>query len=104
MPDAAIGVENLVKRYKRATAVDGISFVVARGVCLALLGSNGSGKTTTLAMLLGARRAVPPRISTHPSHRRRRARPALSGGRYRRISPFAFEIARRRGSLLQSGE
>ena len=50
---AAVEVENLVKRYKRATAVDGISFAVARGACVALLGSNGAGKTTTLAMLLG---------------------------------------------------
>src|SRR5579875_253607 len=53
MPDVAIAVENLVKRFKRATAVDGVSFVVARGACAALLGSNGAGKTTTLAMLLG---------------------------------------------------
>ncbi len=50
---AAIEVDNLVKRYKRTIAVDGISFVVARGACVALLGSNGAGKTTTLAMLLG---------------------------------------------------
>ncbi|MDE2167473.1 MAG: ABC transporter ATP-binding protein [Alphaproteobacteria bacterium] len=54
MPDApAVEVDSLVKRYKRATAVDGVSFTVARGACVALLGSNGAGKTTTLAMLLG---------------------------------------------------
>ncbi|MDE2227692.1 MAG: ABC transporter ATP-binding protein [Alphaproteobacteria bacterium] len=55
MPDpaAAIEVENLVKRFKRTTAVDGIAFAVARGACVALLGTNGAGKTTTLAMLLG---------------------------------------------------
>ena len=48
-----IVVENLVKRYGRTLAVDGISFAVERGVTTALLGGNGAGKTTTLAILLG---------------------------------------------------
>jgi ABC-2 type transport system ATP-binding protein len=48
-----IAVENLVKRYKKAerNAVDGISFAVAPGALFALLGPNGSGKTTTISML-----------------------------------------------------
>ncbi|GHO59824.1 ABC transporter ATP-binding protein [Ktedonobacter robiniae] len=48
-----ISVENLVKRYKKATknAVDQISFSVAPGTLFALLGPNGSGKTTTISML-----------------------------------------------------
>lgn len=48
-----ITVENLVKRYKKAekNAVDGISFAVAPGTLFALLGPNGSGKTTTISML-----------------------------------------------------
>lgn len=48
-----ITVENLVKRYKKAerNAVDGISFSVAPGALFALLGPNGSGKTTTISML-----------------------------------------------------
>jgi ABC-2 type transport system ATP-binding protein len=49
----AVKVENLVKRYPTAVAVDGISFVVQRGVTTALLGGNGAGKTTTLSILLG---------------------------------------------------
>src|SRR5256886_1758685 len=53
MPEPVILVENLVKRYDRTTAVDGISFAVERGVTAALLGGNGAGKTTTLAILLG---------------------------------------------------
>jgi ABC-2 type transport system ATP-binding protein len=53
MPAPAIEVANLVKRYPRATAVDGITFTVRRGVTAGLLGSNGAGKTTTLAILLG---------------------------------------------------
>src|SRR5271167_4145716 len=50
---SAITVENLVKRYPTATAVDGIRFTVMRGTTAALLGGNGAGKTTTLAILLG---------------------------------------------------
>ncbi len=48
-----ITVEKLVKRYKKAekNAVDGISFAVAPGTLFALLGPNGSGKTTTISML-----------------------------------------------------
>src|ERR1700752_5070060 len=53
MPAPAIEVKDLVKRYPTATAVDGISFIVARGVITALLGGNGAGKTTTLSILLG---------------------------------------------------
>ncbi|HEY2541162.1 MAG TPA: ATP-binding cassette domain-containing protein, partial [Stellaceae bacterium] len=53
MPALAIEVKDLVKRYPTATAVDGVSFTVARGVITALLGGNGAGKTTTLSILLG---------------------------------------------------
>src|SRR6201987_521742 len=49
----AVKVDNLVKRYPTAVAVDGISFSVAQGVTTALLGGNGAGKTTTLSILLG---------------------------------------------------
>src|ERR1700758_2799519 len=53
MLEAAVKVENLVKQYPTAIAVDGISFTVARGVTAALLGGNGAGKTTPLSILLG---------------------------------------------------
>jgi ABC-2 type transport system ATP-binding protein len=49
----AVKVDNLVKCYPTAIAVDGISFTVARGTTAALLGGNGAGKTTTLSILLG---------------------------------------------------
>jgi len=53
MLEPAVKVENLVKHYPTAVAVDGISFTVRRGVTAALLGGNGAGKTTTLSILLG---------------------------------------------------
>src|SRR5437762_8660440 len=53
MAAPAVKVDNLVKRYPTAVAVDGISFSVSRGVTTALLGGNGAGKTTTLSILLG---------------------------------------------------
>jgi ABC-2 type transport system ATP-binding protein len=53
IPDAAIDVAHLVKVYKRATAVDDISFKVARSSVTALLGGNGAGKTTTIGMIMG---------------------------------------------------
>jgi ABC-2 type transport system ATP-binding protein len=49
----AIAIDNLVKRYKSVTAVDGISFCLAPGSITGLLGGNGAGKTTTIAMIMG---------------------------------------------------
>ena len=51
--NAAIETNNLVKRYGRVTAVDGLSLRVARGEIYAFLGLNGAGKTTTIRLLLG---------------------------------------------------
>ena len=48
---AVIEVENVTKRYKKFTAVDGISFSVKAGEVFAFLGPNGAGKTTTVKML-----------------------------------------------------
>ncbi len=49
----AIQVENLTKRYAHTLAVDDISFTLAPGQTLGLLGGNGAGKTTTISLLLG---------------------------------------------------
>lgn len=48
-----IQVRDLVKRFGSVTAVDGVSFGVAAGSTVALLGGNGAGKTTTISILLG---------------------------------------------------
>lgn len=45
--------EQLVKRFGKFTALDGLSFKVARGESLGLLGVNGAGKTTAMNLLLG---------------------------------------------------
>ena len=52
-PFPAVLAENLTKRYGNVLAVDRLSFSVAPGTTLALLGGNGAGKTTTISMLLG---------------------------------------------------
>ncbi|MBM3812123.1 MAG: ABC transporter ATP-binding protein [Acidimicrobiia bacterium] len=46
-------VANLVKRYNRIPAVDGVSFTVRPGEILGYLGPNGAGKSTTVKMLIG---------------------------------------------------
>ncbi len=45
-------VQNLVKKFDKVTAVDGLSFSINEGQFVALLGPNGAGKTTTIQMLL----------------------------------------------------
>jgi ABC-2 type transport system ATP-binding protein len=49
----AIVAKGLVKRFGDFIAVNGVSFVGRRGEIFGLLGPNGSGKTTTIRMLLG---------------------------------------------------
>ncbi|MBE0476450.1 MAG: ATP-binding cassette domain-containing protein [Coriobacteriia bacterium] len=46
-----IRVEDLVKRYNGLTAVERVSFEVARGEVFGFLGPNGAGKTTTINVL-----------------------------------------------------
>src|SRR6476661_3345526 len=55
--DAIVEAQNLVKRYGRLTAVDGVSFTIRRGEIFGLLGPNGAGKSTTLDILEGIRAA-----------------------------------------------
>jgi len=48
-----IYVENLTRRFGDFTAVDHVNFEVNEGEVVGYLGPNGSGKTTTIRMLLG---------------------------------------------------
>jgi len=48
---AVVEAQDLVKRFGRVVAVDGLSFQVREGECYGFLGPNGAGKTTTLRMI-----------------------------------------------------
>ena len=52
-PAPAVWCSGLRKRYRRQTAVDGVSFTVGRGEVVGLLGPNGAGKTSVIKILLG---------------------------------------------------
>jgi ABC-2 type transport system ATP-binding protein len=49
----AIVAQDLTRRFGNFTAVDRISFTVAKGEVFGFLGANGAGKTTAIRMLIG---------------------------------------------------
>jgi len=51
--EAVIRAEGLIKRYGATLAVDHVDLEVGAGEIVGILGPNGSGKTTTILMLLG---------------------------------------------------
>src|SRR5213082_4173501 len=53
MLDLMIECDGLTKRFGHFTAVDHVSFSVARGSIFGFLGPNGSGKSTVIRMLCG---------------------------------------------------
>lgn len=53
-----IKVEGLTKRFGEFVAVNDISFSIPKGSIFALLGPNGSGKTTTIKIICGVLRAT----------------------------------------------
>ncbi|MCS5714079.1 ABC transporter ATP-binding protein [Herbiconiux sp. CPCC 205716] len=60
---AAIRTSGLTKRFGRQTVVDGVDLDVPAGAVFGFLGPNGSGKTTTIRMLLGLASATAGEIS-----------------------------------------
>jgi len=51
--DYAIVTDGLTKHYGSVTAVHGLNLMIPHGAIFGFLGPNGSGKTTTIRMLLG---------------------------------------------------
>ena len=79
---AAVSVEGVWKFYGDFPALRDISFEIAPGECLALLGRNGAGKTTMLRILAGLGRPARGRVSVfgdEPRNERARARIGLLG-------------------------
>ena len=54
--DVVVSVHNAFKSYGRIQALSDVTFDVHAGESVALLGPNGSGKTTTINIMLGLRR------------------------------------------------
>src|SRR4029450_9514234 len=95
---APLEVQGLRKAFGGLVAVDDLSFTIARGELVGLIGPNGSGKTTVLHTLSGARPAdAPPgprhdplqgarsRANARLPHRAPRARAHLPAGARARI-------------------
>jgi ABC-2 type transport system ATP-binding protein len=53
MAEAAIRIENVTRDFGQVRAVDGLSLEIPSGIVFGFLGPNGSGKTTTINLLLG---------------------------------------------------
>jgi ABC-2 type transport system ATP-binding protein len=94
VPEPAIEVHELHKRYGDVEAVRGLSFRVERGEVVGLLGPNGAGKTTTVEILEGYRDRTGGEVSvlgydpaTAPLDLRRRVGIVLqSAGFYPRVT------------------
>ncbi|WP_457754991.1 ATP-binding cassette domain-containing protein [Thermovibrio ammonificans] len=71
IPEEAVVVDSVVKKFGSFTAVKGVSFTVKRGEIFGLLGPNGAGKTTLIKTILGLYRPNAGRIvvagSSEPS-------------------------------------
>ncbi|MGB3390405.1 MAG: ribosome-associated ATPase/putative transporter RbbA [Pseudaminobacter sp.] len=83
--ETAIEAQHLTKRFGDFTAVDDVSFRIARGEIFGFLGSNGCGKTTTMKMLTGLLDATD-------------GRARLFG---KEIDPHDIEVRRRVGYMSQ---
>jgi len=78
--EAAVVTSGLTKRFGQQVAVDAVDLLVPRGAVFGFLGPNGSGKTTTIRMLLGL---VRPSAGSH--HLLGRAMPGGQDDALRRV-------------------
>ena len=67
----AIRLTDVTKRFSGVTAVDGLTLAVPEGSIYGFIGPNGSGKTTTLRMIMNI---LLPDQGAHRSPRLRRHR------------------------------
>jgi ABC-2 type transport system ATP-binding protein len=94
--DVALAARNLVKRFGRVAAVDGLSLAVRRGDLYGLVGRNGAGKSTTLRLLTGLLRPDAGEFAfgdettrvVRPRHRRRLAALIEAPSFFGRLSGF----------------
>ena len=81
-----IEIRELTKRYRRVTAIEDVTFGAAGGRITGFLGLNGSGKTTTMRILLALSRADS-------------GEALINGRRYRKLRVPQREI----GAVLEQG-
>ena len=67
-PETVVRVEAVRHRYKRVLAIDGVDLIVGAGAGIALIGPDGVGKSTLLALIAGAKRAQEGRVETLGAH------------------------------------
>jgi len=65
MSDTVVKVDELTVRYGKLTAVTRLSFEVPKGCVYALLGRNGSGKSSTVRCLIGQQRPTTGKIELY---------------------------------------
>ena len=81
--EKVLSINNLSKNYGNIQAVKNVSFEIRKGEVYGILGPNGSGKTTTLAVVLGILQA--------------------NGGDFQWFEqPFGKHVRRRIGSLVET--
>ena len=87
MAEPVVRAEGLTKRYGVVTVVDDVSFELAAGRTLAIVGESGAGKSTIAAMVTGLAAPTSGRI--------------VVGGEDRSVPGRSARVRRRRGQQLQ---
>src|SRR5437763_13652518 len=104
MSDAMIECQGLTKRFGNFTAVDHVSFSVARGSIFGFLGPNGSGKSTVIRMPCGILEPTErtARIAGHDIARESEATKEMIGYMSHKLSLYGEPI--RSANRVLSGE